>query len=93
MAMESSTGTWPQVSMAIDVEAAASLVVKRDAEADEIACHACDAPIEGEPGGRGLFMWARGDELRFEEPALCKRCAIVIGMKALADWTVEEEEG
>lgn len=79
--------------MAIDVEAAASLVANQDAETDEIACHACDAPIDGEPGGRGLFMWARDGELRFEEPALCKRCAIVIGMTALADWAVEEEEG
>jgi hypothetical protein len=38
-------------------------------------------------------MWTRGDEVRFEEPALCGRCATAIGVTALAAWSVEEEEG
>ena len=93
MTIESST-QWPaRVSIAIDSEATASLVAQRDAEHEEAACHACDEPIEGEPGGHGLFMWVRGDEVRFEEPALCDRCAVAIGIKALTTWAVEEEEG
>jgi hypothetical protein len=56
-------------------------------------CDACDAPLEGEPEGRGLFMWTRGEEQRFEEPGLCRRCATAIGVTALAAWGVEEEEG
>lgn len=56
-------------------------------------CDACDAPIVGEPNGRGLFMWTRGDEHRFEEPALCEKCATAIGVTALASWNIEEEEG
>jgi hypothetical protein len=59
----------------------------------ELRCDVCDDPIEGEPTGRGLYMWTRGDEVRFEEPALCARCSTAIGVTALAAWDVEEEEG
>jgi hypothetical protein len=38
-------------------------------------------------------MWSRGGELRFEEPKLCERCAVAIGITALSTWAVEEEEG
>lgn len=61
--------------------------------AQRVRCDACDRPIEGEPNGRGLFLWTRGDEHRFEEPALCEDCATAIGVTALASFTVEEEEG
>ncbi len=59
----------------------------------EQRCDACDGPLEGEPAGRGLYMWTRGDEVRFEEPALCDNCATAIGVTALAAWSIEEEEG
>jgi hypothetical protein len=59
----------------------------------EHRCDACDEPIEGEPAGSGLYVWTRGSEVRYEEPALCARCATAIGISALAGWTVEEEEG
>ena len=59
----------------------------------ELRCDVCDESIEGEPSGRGLYMWTRGDEVRFEEPALCARCSTAIGVTALAAWDVEEEEG
>jgi hypothetical protein len=61
--------------------------------AHEQRCDACDGPLEGEPAGRGLYMWTRGDEVRFEEPALCDECATAIGVTALATWAIEEEEG
>ncbi|WP_155798405.1 hypothetical protein [Sorangium cellulosum] len=61
--------------------------------ATELRCDVCDTAIEGEPAGRGLYMWSRGEELRFEEPALCGGCAVAIGMTALSAWNVEEEEG
>jgi hypothetical protein len=31
--------------------------------------------------------------VRFEEPALCERCATAIGVSAVAAWSVEEDEG
>ena len=35
----------------------------------------------------------RGEEVRIEEPPLCAACATAIGVTALAQWSVEEEEG
>ncbi len=68
-------------------------------EADGPICAVCSAPLSDEDDdgfavpGRGLFMWARGEELRFEEPALCPDCASAIGVSALRQWEIEEEEG
>jgi hypothetical protein len=80
------------LSFAVDEIAAAALRAERAAPA-EVRCDACDEPIEGEPAGSGLYLWTRGDEVRFEEPALCMKCATAIGVTALATWSVEEEEG
>jgi hypothetical protein len=82
------------LAISIDAIADAALLEQRSRSgAAELRCDACDAPIEGEPTGRGLYMWTRGDEIRFEEPALCPHCATAIGVTALAAWSVEEEEG
>jgi hypothetical protein len=43
--------------------------------------------------GRGLLVWTRGDERRYEEPALCPGCASAIGVTALQRWEIEEDEG
>lgn len=59
----------------------------------EPTCHACNAPIEGEPAGRGLMVFVRGDQVEYEEPPLCERCAHAISMTALYRWEIEEEEG
>lgn len=77
----------------IDLVADAALQVKRDQTDVELRCDACDTAIDGEPSGRGLYMWTRGEEVRFEEPALCPTCATAIGVTALAAWDAEEEEG
>ncbi len=60
---------------------------------DELTCHACNAPIEGEPAGRGLLLFVRGDDVLREEPPLCERCALAVSMTALYRWEIEEEEG
>lgn len=54
-------------------------------------CDACDKPIEGEPAGRGLFLWTRGGEVRYEEPPLCAECAGTIAVVAMSAWELEEE--
>jgi hypothetical protein len=83
----------PHISISIDSIADAAFVTQREARAAaELVCDACDIPLKGEPAGRGLLMWSRGDELRFEEPALCGRCAMAIGITALMTWSVDEEE-
>ncbi len=63
-------------------------------------CDACGAPLapanddEGyDVPGEGLYVWTRGDEVRFEQAPLCPACASAIGATALARWAIEEEEG
>jgi hypothetical protein len=43
--------------------------------------------------GRGLLVWSRGEERRYQEPPLCASCASAIGLTALQRWEIEEEEG
>jgi hypothetical protein len=63
-------------------------------------CHeefAGDEEEEGEVGhrvaGRGLLVWTRGEERRYQEPPLCPSCASAIGLSALQRWEIEEDEG
>lgn len=63
------------------------------AEPAPVRCDACDQLIEGEPGGRGLLYWTRGEDMRFEEPPLCEPCAVAVTASAHRRWDVEEEEG
>jgi hypothetical protein len=82
------------ISVSIDAIADASLQTHQTAKGSlGLRCDNCDEVIEGEPSGRGLYMWTRGEERRFEEPALCTRCSVAIGVTALNAWNVEEEEG
>ena len=48
---------------------------------------------ESAPLGSGLLVFARGEEVRYEEPPLCARCSVAIGVTALVRWAEEEEEG
>jgi hypothetical protein len=68
--------------------------------AEQTSCDACGAPLpdsEEDDGfgvpGYGVYMWTRGDTVRFERAPLCASCASAIGMTALARWEIEEEEG
>ncbi len=82
------------ISMAIDSVADVSLKTRTMVEeTSELRCDACSELIEGEPAGRGLYVWTRGDEVRYEEPPLCMGCATAIGITALSIWNMEEEEG
>jgi hypothetical protein len=60
---------------------------------DNLVCDACGTTIEGEPAGRGLLVFPRGDDVLREEPPLCERCALAISMTALMRWEMEEEDG
>lgn len=59
----------------------------------DLRCHACDEAIVGEPSGRGLMLFLRGDEVVREEPPLCEKCALAISLTALHRFMEEEEEG
>jgi hypothetical protein len=55
-------------------------------------CDQCGCSFEGDPAGSGLLVWTRGDEVRREEPPLCKACAERLTVGALLKWDLEEEE-
>ncbi len=80
---------------AADEVAQMAMMLRSEAEAKGVTtrCDACDAEIEGEPPGSGLYLWTRGDDdLRLEEPPLCESCVTAIGMTALRKWDEEDEE-
>jgi hypothetical protein len=82
------------IAMAIDSFADNALRVRgNESDAAEVECDACGGVIAGEPAGKGLYIWTRGEEVRYEEPPLCARCATAIGITALALFSMEEEEG
>lgn len=70
-------------------------------ESEEQRCSVCsellvahdDDDETAAPRGRGLLVWSRGEERRYEEPELCPRCASTIGLSALHRWEIEEDEG
>jgi hypothetical protein len=62
-----------------------------DDEIEPVRCDACGESIEGTPAGSGLFLWTRGDEVRYEEPPLCERCAYSIAVGGMLQWEGEEE--
>ena len=55
-------------------------------------CDLCGKSCDGQPAGSGLFLWPRGQEMRFEEPPLCEDCASRITMGALYQWAHEDED-
>ena len=57
----------------------------------EYCCDMCGETFAGRPEGAGLFLWHRGDELRFEEPPLCEHCAEQVTVGALVKWAWEDE--
>ena len=64
-----------------------------DANASTLA-NAGDVADDGyDVTGRGLLVWSRGGERRYQEPPLCSGCAAAIGVSALQRWEIEEEEG
>jgi hypothetical protein len=68
-----------------------SIEAPEQAAKPDLICDVCDKRIEGEPAGSGLYVWTRGDEVRYEEPPLCDKCANAIGLAALASWELEED--
>ena len=61
-------------------------------QTEHFTCDLCGAVIEGEPAGKGFLVWARGDDLRVEEPPLCESCAPAIAVEADRRRTLSESE-
>jgi hypothetical protein len=58
---------------------------------ESLRCDACGEVIEGPPAGSGLFLWTRGEEIRYEEPPLCERCAYAIAVGGTLQADLDEE--
>ena len=56
-------------------------------------CDACGEPVESGEASTGLLIFPRGEANVYEEPPLCSRCSVAIGVTALVRWAEEEEEG
>ncbi len=72
-------------------------VLFRDDATDR--CDVCGERVEEDSGegpavpGRALYVWARGEAVRYEEPPLCPACGAALALSALGRWEIEEEEG
>ena len=70
-------------------------------DTDASRCDVCSETLRAheaedsdlEVQGRGLLVWTRGEERRYQEPPLCAACAAAVGVSALQRWEIEEEEG
>jgi uncharacterized protein with PIN domain len=66
------------------------------AEATSTRCDVCNARIdpksEGEEPGTGVYVWARGDEIRREQVPLCPSCSNAIFASALGYIDYDDEE-
>lgn len=90
------------MSKAISPEQLELFVASREVlfeQVEPLCCDACGQRFAcdeddgyGIPGS-GVYLWKRGDDVRFEKVPLCGSCASAIGMTALARWEIEEEEG
>jgi len=58
---------------------------------EPLYCDVCGKIIKGEPAGKGLLLWTRGDEVREELPVLCETCAPAIAAAGGMKWIEEEE--
>jgi hypothetical protein len=64
-------------------------------------CDACGGELphrdDDEEGyalrGKGVYLSCRGDQVRYEDVPLCPSCGSAIGLSALRQWEIEEEEG
>ena len=86
--MDEPKPTPPNVpTYAIDDVALSALRLRcEQADAEPLLCDLCEQPIVGEAASSGLLLWARGDEIRCDEPPLCPRCAAAISLAALSGW-------
>lgn len=90
-----SSARFARVAIPIDAVADAAIAARGLAAAIEgelQRCHVCESAVAPEDLSRGLLVWSRGDEIRLEEPALCKDCSAVLGISALAQWRREEDD-
>jgi hypothetical protein len=64
---------------------------------DEHRCDVCGAELHADEdtgcaiGGAGMFVWARGDEVRRENAPLCSDCGTAVFASAVGRFDLDEE--
>jgi hypothetical protein len=93
--MDTSKPTTPRIpTYAIDDVALSALRIRcEELGGERPVCDLCEQPIEGRAAASGLLLWARGDEIRCDEPPLCPSCAAAISVAALAGGPGDDGEG
>ncbi|MEM1030596.1 MAG: hypothetical protein AAGN82_09610 [Myxococcota bacterium] len=83
----------PVTCVAIDDVAMMSLREHTSGAAAPRRCDRCGATVATEDEGttRGLFLWVRGDDHRYEEPVLCATCSDDVGAIAYLQLTYPED--
>lgn len=76
----------------LDPQGSSALSAPEHRGAHGYVCDVCDERFEGRPAGAGLFIWSRGDEVRYEEPPLCEECAAKVSIGALFTFACDEDE-
>ncbi len=60
--------------------------------AGSFVCDHCGRSFSGPPAGSGLYIWTRGDEIRYEEPPLCDDCALTLSTAAMMVFSFEGDD-
>jgi len=72
-------------------EEQASSSTSEQSSTARFVCDYCGQCCTGRPGGSGLLLWTRGNEVRYDEPPLCQECANRITVGALLRWSWEQD--
>ena len=80
----------PIFSFAVDEVAMAALRAQQN-EPEPPVCNLCELPIVGAPIASGLFMWTRGDDVRYDEPPLCNACFGALCVTGQPMWPFDDE--
>ncbi len=59
---------------------------------DVCGCPLCEEDGDWAVGGAGMFVWARGEEVRRETAPLCAECGTAIFASALGRLDLDDEE-
>ncbi len=75
-----------------DVLRNVAAVTRHAATESSYTCDSCGGAFAGRPASAGLYVWTRGDEVRYEEPPLCEACGPKLALGALLSWAADFEE-
>jgi hypothetical protein len=71
-------------------------VLFEEEQSEKERCDVCGEIVDPDDddslASRGLYIWTRGEETRYEEPALCEQCGQALGLAQVRRWQIEDDE-